>query len=110
MKKDTYTDGVKSFTRVPFKFNEVSGEYVQGTYGPNDTGYAIMANMDVAMKLRSVMASAYYGYGSKCIENKIEMINSHLAKALMELGKFDREYCQYANWQHDPEPFDPTTV
>jgi hypothetical protein len=107
---DTYTDGSTEFTRVAFKFNEVTGAGVQGSYGPNDMGYAIASNMQVAMDLRKTLASAYYGYGNKCIERKIDMINSHLAKALMELGKFDREYSQYANWQHAPEPFDPTTI
>jgi hypothetical protein len=109
----TFKDDEKEFTRVDYKINlepTVGMQGAQGYHGPNDMGYAIVGNMQLAMDLRKTMASAYYGYGNKCVESKINMINSHLAKALIELGKFDKEYCHMANWEHDPAPFDPTTV
>ncbi len=80
---------------------------VEGSYGPNDSGYINSIVRDVAKGLRSASELWSFGYGYKCEQ----MPDSHpIARALAALAEADRETARFANREPDPSLFLPVQV
>lgn len=77
-----------------------------GTVGPNDYGYMVGHVRRAAEHL--VRASDLYSEGHYAHSNAREMPMDHpIAVALAALAKFDQEFSQWNNAEHDPELFKP---
>lgn len=114
MEEQTYSDGKATFVRKRYvideekirKANEAGGAI--GYHGPNSHAYAVQHVCEIAMSLRRAIRMYAYGYMPDCDPKKL--INNPLTDALIELGKFDKQNCHCANWEHNPDLFNPLTI
>lgn len=77
---------------------------MQGTFGPNDTGYINSRIRAAAIQLVSASELWSEGYGYKC---DVMPKTHNIAKALKALADEDKKTCMYANVKHDPKLFKP---